>query len=248
MKSSVNAFFYCSFCAGQDGHGGDREHHDHHHLWHLYLSFSLQLCDSDRPPEPSSDCQVSLFLINDICVFDAVFIEQWNDDGTDRDDVTDDDSDELFAGGKPCPSGQVGLLGSSLPDWVFQQPAQRCLCICLSLCICICMSQCRCKRLRLRLCLHLRLAESPFSFWFWKLRGTVKNMMRIAAWISLNWKLEVIWPDVHCRVHLSELEVGGYLTKWPRINALIALNDESWMSPIFRYRAALAAKKGSTTK
>ena len=53
---------------------------DHHHLRHLYLSFSLQLCDSDRPPEPSSDCQVRLFLVIlvvvDICVFDAVFIDQ----------------------------------------------------------------------------------------------------------------------------------------------------------------------------
>ena len=55
-------FFYRGFYARQDGHGGDPEHHDHH-LRHFYSSFSLQLCDSDRPSEPSSDCQVSLFLV-----------------------------------------------------------------------------------------------------------------------------------------------------------------------------------------
>ena len=53
------------------------------------------------------------------------------------------------------------------------------------------------------------------------LKGNIINLPLISTECALG------RPMTHCRVNLSGLEVGGYLTRCARIAASIALNDES---------------------
>ena len=68
------------------------------------------------------------------------------------------------------------------------------------------------------------------------LKGNIINLPLISTECALG------RPMTHCRVNLSGLEVGGYLTRCARIAALIALNDKSSVtqpvSYLCRYRAA----------
>ena len=69
------------------------------------------------------------------------------------------------------------------------------------------------------------------------LKGNIINLPLISTECALG------RPMTQCRVNLSGLEVGGYLTRCACIAASIALHNGKLLSDICRYRAALAAKK-----